>query len=95
MPALEAFYKSHQDDDFVIIGINDGESQDLVAPFVEEYSLTFPIWLDEEYASEKAFKTINLPSSFVIDRDGTIRLMWIGAISRNVLEKYVSPIIME
>jgi peroxiredoxin len=79
----------------VIVGINVGESQGLVAPFVKEYDLTFPIWLDEEYAAEKAFKTINLPSSFVIDRNGTVRLVWIGAISRNVLEKYVSPIIME
>jgi len=95
MPTFEAFYQRHRGDGFVIIGINDGESRELVAPFVGDYGLSFPIWLDEEYASEKAFKTINLPSSFVIDRAGTVRLVWIGAISGNVLEKYVSPIIME
>jgi thiol-disulfide isomerase/thioredoxin len=95
MPTLEAFYQKYKADDFVIIGINDGESHDLVLPFVKNYSLTFPIWLDEGYLSEKAFKTINLPSSYVIDRNGTVRLMWIGAISRKVLEEFVSPIIME
>lgn len=95
MPTLEAFYQKYKHDNFVIIGINDGETYDLVEKFVEDYGLTVPVWLDEQYLSEKAFKTINLPSSYVIDRDGTVRLMWIGAISRNVLEKFVSPIIKE
>ena len=95
MPTLEAFYKKYKDDGFVIVGINDGETADLVSAFVQDYRLTFPVWLDEQYLSEKAFKTINLPSSFVIDRTGTVRLMWIGAISQQTLEKYVSPIIRE
>jgi peroxiredoxin len=36
-----------------------------------------------------------LPSSYVIDRDGTVRLAWTGAITANMLEKYVTPIITE
>ena len=82
MPTLQAFYEKYKGDGFVIVGINDGETPDLVAPFVKDYGLTFPIWLDEEYQSEKAFNTMNLPSSYVIDRSGAVRLMWIGAISK-------------
>ncbi len=95
MPTLEAFYKKYKDDGFIIVGINDGEAPHVVASFVQDFGLTFPIWLDQQYLSEKAFKTINLPSSFVIDRNGTIRLMWIGAISKEALENYVSPIVKE
>src|SRR6266540_2381591 len=95
MPTLEAFYKKYKDDGFMIVGINDGEAPHVVASFVQDFGLTFPIWLDQQYLSEKAFKTINLPSSFVIDRNGTIRLMWIGAISKEALENYVSPIVKE
>lgn len=95
MPTLEAFYEKYKNDGFVIVGINDGETRDLVEPFVSEHNLTFPIWLDEHYASEKAFNTANLPSSYVIDRQGTVRLMWIGAISARVLEKYVPDVIKE
>jgi len=95
MPTLEAFYKKYKDDGFIIVGINDGEAPHVVASFVQDFGLTFPIWLDQQYLSEKAFKTINLPSSFVIDRNGTIRLMWIGAISKKALENYVSPIVKE
>lgn len=38
---------------------------------------------------------MNLPSSYVIDRNGQVRLMWIGSISQNNLEKYVPKIILE
>ncbi|OGO40172.1 MAG: hypothetical protein A2Z03_06560 [Chloroflexi bacterium RBG_16_56_8] len=95
MPALQAFYEKYRDDGFVIIGINDGEPLELVASFAGEYGLTFPIWLDEAYRTERAFGTISLPSSYVIDRQGIVRLMWIGAISNKNLEKYVTPMIKE
>jgi len=96
MPTLQAFYKKHIKDGFVIIAINDGDPTPDVLQFVKDYELSFPVWLDPTYiATEQAFKTLNLPSSFIIDRDGTVRLMWVGGISRKMLEKYVTPIIME
>lgn len=96
MPTLEAYYKAHQADGFVTIAINDGDPADIVADFVQEYELTFPIWLDPTYeATDTAFKTRNLPSSFVIDREGYVRLRWVGEIDRATLEKYVTPLILE
>ncbi len=96
MPTLQAFYDKHKDKGFVIIAINDGDPAPDVLQFVKDYRLTFPVWLDPTYiATEKAFKTLNLPSSFVIDRDGTIRLRWVGGISRRTLDKFVTPIITE
>jgi peroxiredoxin len=96
MPTLDAYYQAHQEDGFVIIAINDGDPSDSVASFVQEYNLTFPVWLDPTYqATDHAFKTSNLPSSFVIDRDGNIRLRWVGGIDRASLEKYVTPLLLE
>lgn len=95
MPDLQRFYENHHEEGFVIIAINDGEPADLVHPFVAEYGLTFPIWLDEAGVSERILKTINLPSSYVIDRQGTVRLAWKGAIRYNVLEKYITPLLRE
>jgi hypothetical protein len=31
----------------------------------------------------------------VIDRTGTVRLMWTGEISQEMLEKYVAPLLAE
>ncbi len=96
MPALESFYRRHMDEGFAIVAINDGDPTPDVLQFVEDYGLTFPVWLDPKYiATEQAFKTLNLPSSFVIDRDGTIVLNWVGGTNLKTLEKYVTPIIKE
>jgi cytochrome c biogenesis protein CcmG, thiol:disulfide interchange protein DsbE len=96
MPILQAYYKNYVEAGFVLIAINDGDPTPDVKQFVQDYQLTFPIWLDPTYtATEQAFKTLNLPSSFVIDREGTIRLRWVGGISRRMLDKHVTPLIME
>lgn len=96
MPTLQAFHNKYDDDGFAVIAINDGDPTEDVLQFVEDYQLTFPVWLDPTYiATEQAFKTLNLPSSFVIDRNGTVRLQWVGEINRRMLEEYVTPIIKE
>jgi cytochrome c biogenesis protein CcmG, thiol:disulfide interchange protein DsbE len=96
MPALESFYRKYKSDGFVIVAINDGDPAPDVLQFVEEYGLTFPVWLDPAYiATEQAFKTLNLPTSYVIDRSGTIVLSWVGGINEKTLEDYVTPIIKE
>ncbi len=95
MPALLRFYEAYKSDGFILIAINQEESPDIVQSFVDDYGLTFPVWLDEDYIAQQEFKTMNLPSSYVIDRDGQVRLMWIGGISQKNLEKYVPDIIKE
>lgn len=94
MPALESYYRTHLEDGFVIVAINDGDPTPDVVQFVQDYKLTFPVWLDPTYiATEQAFKTLNLPSSFVIDRQGTVVLSWVGGTNLKTLEKYVTPVI--
>jgi len=96
MPTLQAFHDKYLEKGFTVIAINDGDPTPDVTQFVKDYKLTFPIWLDPTYtATEIAFKTMNLPSSFVIDRGGTVRLSWVGEINNKMLEKYVAPIIKE
>jgi cytochrome c biogenesis protein CcmG, thiol:disulfide interchange protein DsbE len=96
MPALQSFYDKYREQGFVVIAVNDGDPTADVLQFVKDYQLTFPVWLDPTYiATEQTFKTLNLPSSFVIDRSGRIRLQWVGGISRKTLETHVSPLIME
>jgi thiol-disulfide isomerase/thioredoxin len=95
MPTLQAFYEKYKKDGFELIAIDQEETREVVQPFVDEFGLTFPVWLDIEYLAEREFNTSNLPSSYVIDRTGRVRLMWIGGISKKNLEKYVSEIISE
>jgi cytochrome c biogenesis protein CcmG, thiol:disulfide interchange protein DsbE len=96
MPTLQSFYNKHKDQGFTVIAINDGDPTKDVLQFVRDYKLTFPIWLDPTYiATEQAFKSLNLPTSFVIDRNGVVQLQWVGGISLKTLDKDVAPLITE
>jgi cytochrome c biogenesis protein CcmG/thiol:disulfide interchange protein DsbE len=96
MPGLQHFHERHRDQGFTVIAVDDGDPKQQVVEFVNSRGLTFPIWLDPTYeATDRAFKTANLPSSYVVDRDGIVRLAWFGAISEANLEKYVTPLIKE
>lgn len=95
MPTLQAYYEAYKENGFVIVAIEDGQPVDEVRAFVDEHKLTFPIWPDPEWKATTAFRTDNLPTSFVIDRDGTVRLTWTGAISRAMLEQYVTPLLKQ
>jgi thiol-disulfide isomerase/thioredoxin len=95
LPTLNDFYRDYAANGFILVGVNDGEELPVVKDYVTRTGLTFPIWLDPSFLTESAFGTMNLPSSYVIDRQGQVRLQWIGAISRAMLEKYVVPIIEE
>jgi peroxiredoxin len=95
MPSLQTFYETHKAGGFVLIAIDQEETLEVVKPFVAEFGLTFPIWLDENYEAQRKFNTMSLPSSFVIDRAGRVRLTWVGGVSEEFLEKYVTKLIKE
>jgi len=95
MPALEEFYQRHREAGFVVIGINNGEALAETQSYMTDMGLSFPIWLDEKFTGQDAFAVSNLPSSFLIDRKGQVRLTWLGAIELSTLEDVIAPIIKE
>jgi len=93
MPELNAYYEAHKDDGFVLIGVSSGDTKAQITDFIQEYGLSFPMWQDPTSASLRAFRMEYLPSSFVIDPSGTVRLAWTGGVSFETLEKYVTPLL--
>ncbi len=95
LPVLQAYYEDHAEEGFIIIGIDASETQERVASFIETTDITYPIWIDLKGEGSRAFNANSYPSSFVINRDGTIILAWTGQISRAMLEKHVTPVIKQ
>jgi peroxiredoxin len=93
MPELNSYYEAHRDEGFVIVAIESGEPASQVAEFATSYGLSFPIWIDPLGAALETFGNFNLPSSYVIDRDGTVRMFWTGPVDVITLEKYVTPLL--
>lgn len=91
MPALQTYYEEHRERDFVIVAIEAGEPVSEVEDFVAQHGLTFQVWPDPDQKALVAFRNLGLPSSYLIDQDGMVRLAWTGAISLEMLEKFVTP----
>ncbi len=93
MPELEAYYSEHVNQGFVVVAIESGEPAATVADFVQTYELSFPVLLDPHGAALAAFKNWDLPSSYLIDGDGVVRMSWTGPVNQATLERYVTPLL--
>ncbi len=80
MQTLETVYNDYKGQGFTVLAVNMTSQDDpnLVMPFVRERGLTYPILLDEKGEVAKAYQMKSLPSSFFINRDGTINEVVIG-----------------
>ena len=80
MPAIEKIHNEYKDDGLVVLAVNMTyqDTRSNIAPFMEEYDLTFPVLLDETGQVGSAYQLRSLPSSFFIGRDGIIQEVVIG-----------------
>jgi cytochrome c biogenesis protein CcmG/thiol:disulfide interchange protein DsbE len=80
MPTIEKVYNVYRDEGFVVLAVNMTyqDTYSNIAPFIDEYGLTFPILLDESNSVGSAYQLHSLPSSFFIDRNGIISEVVIG-----------------
>ncbi|GAB1471216.1 TlpA disulfide reductase family protein [Chloroflexota bacterium] len=80
MPAMEKIYNEYKDQGFIVLAVNSTSQDDpsKIAPFAEEYGLTFPILLDDASRVALAYQVRSLPSSFFINRLGIITEVVIG-----------------
>jgi len=84
MPDLNALHVEHQAArGFTVVGVNMQETAEQVNAFAQPRQLAFPLALDTTgQISSGLFAVRGLPVTYIIDRDGFVRDMWQGQISR-------------
>lgn len=83
MPKMVAFYSRHRGDVEVIGVTVDGASAQQVEQFIQEMGVNYPIALDTDSSAKEAFQIKNLPTLFVIDKAGVVRLRMEGYDPQN------------
>ncbi len=80
MPGLEALGRRFADEGLRIVGasVDRGSAESEVRRFAEDLGLTFTIALDPDQSVMNRFRTLGVPETFLIDREGTIAHRWIG-----------------
>ena len=77
-PFLNRLYKRYGSKDVTFLGISQ-DSARATKEFADEYGVTFPIVLDAEgYPASNAYGITNVPTSFLIDTDGSVKILSIG-----------------
>lgn len=93
LPDLKALYGKHKDRGFSIVGISiDDEGKEVVAPFVKEHQVPYPILLAGLNPVE-GFPVRGLPTAYLIDRSGFIVKKYFGFKFHEQMEKDIAAIL--
>lgn len=80
MPTLESLWRQYQTRGLVVIGVSVdvGAPRDLIAPYVSNLGLTFPVLLDPDMRTAQAWRVTALPATFIVRPGGEVIGMAIG-----------------
>ncbi len=97
MASMEELYRAYRDRGLTILAIStDAGGAQVVEPFVQARGLTFPILLDPPGVVANRYAVRGLPTSYLVDRDGTIVSRevgardWAGASARRLVERVLA-----
>jgi cytochrome c-type biogenesis protein len=81
MPGLQALYEEFSNQGFKVVGvsIDDRRADRRISGFLNNVGVTYPIWLDPDNRFAPTFRTIGVPESFLINKEGYIVYQWKGA----------------
>jgi peroxiredoxin len=78
MPLLDQMYKKFKPAGFTLIGVNVDKDAPPVKDLLARKPVSFPVLLDPTNGVSKAYHLDEMPSSVIIDRNGTIRYVHRG-----------------
>jgi thiol-disulfide isomerase/thioredoxin len=90
LPALERFSREEAGK-VVVLGIDQGESAAVASAFARAHGVTFPILVDEAEQYGRTYKSLGLPTSVVVSRDGRVVKGVDGAMTLAQMREAVAP----
>ena len=80
MPSMEILWENFKSEDFVMLAISMDRvtTKKDIPPFIESMKLTFPILTDSWGQTDKRYKLMGVPETYIIDQNGVLREKVIG-----------------
>jgi peroxiredoxin len=80
MPSMQVLWDNLKKEDFVMLAISMDRvtTTKEISPFVESLKLTFPILTDSWGQTDKRYKLMGVPETYIIDQNGVLREKVIG-----------------
>jgi cytochrome c biogenesis protein CcmG, thiol:disulfide interchange protein DsbE len=91
-PVIEKTYQEMRGKGLDIIAVNVRQPEARVKDYVRKFDLSHTIALDRDGKISERYGVKSLPMNFIIDRDGVLKEVIIGAISdAAMLKQFVTP----
>ncbi len=81
MPSLQRLSRAYAQRGLVVVGLDQGEANDVVSRYLRSVGVTYPILMDGDQRYGAAFMVVGLPTSVFVRRDGTVAAVVDGEMS--------------
>jgi len=100
LPSIESWYDDYRDQGFIVIGIHFPEfpyEHDLqnIAAAAQRLNVTYPIGMDNDGATWRAYGQLYWPTMYLIDKQGMIRYKQIGEGAYDKTEAAINDLLVE
>lgn len=85
-PHLVEIYNEIDKDEVEFVGLNLQETSEAVQSFKEEFSINYPLLLNEGGEITNIYRPIGLPTTWFIDQEGIIRFTFSGPLTKESLQ---------
>jgi thiol-disulfide isomerase/thioredoxin len=92
MPELQAFQDSHRADGVRVIAVTDpteGQTEADIRAFVDDFDLSLTVALSSDADFYRQFAVAQIPTTFIIDPAGMVRVRHMGALDAHDMAAYV------
>jgi cytochrome oxidase Cu insertion factor (SCO1/SenC/PrrC family) len=93
MPMLRSWYARLQSRGFIVLGVDQQEDRGTASAYMRNLKITYPVVLDQDGAVSARYNVVGLPTSLLIDREGTVSAIKIGALDNGFLKSYIDPLL--
>lgn len=93
MPEFQEAFEANSELGFTILAVNREQSTDEITEFADELGLTFPLLLDESGDIQDLYNVQSYPTTLLIDEDGVISYVKLGALTVGEIETLVTDVI--
>ena len=93
MGDLKISYDKYRDKGVTVIGIDIKESNSVVKKVTDSFNITYPILLDSDGKISEAYNIFGVPSSFFIDKEGTIRDVVLGEMTADMIAEKIDKLV--
>jgi len=95
-PVLRDAFAAHEDEGLALVAISVQETTVAdVRAYVSRYSLRYTVGFDATSAIFHTYRAFGLPTQLFLDRDGVIRQVVLGPVTRPQVEQILAPLLAE